>query len=356
MTDPDPSPAGTPDPIGERASRDESVMARAIARAEHSRLLAPPNPWVGAVLTTSDGTSFEGSTRRPGSNHAEIEVLARAGGRAAGATLYVTLEPCSHQGRTPPCTEAIIEAGIARVVVGVVDPDPKVAGRGVEQLRAAGIEVTVGPGAALIESQLAPYLTHRRTGRPYVVLKLAATLDGRSAAPDGTSQWITGPAARRDAHRIRAESDAILVGAATVRADDPRLTVRSVIAPDGRPPREPLRVVLGRAAPGAAIHPCLELGGDLGQVLDDLGRRGVVQLMVEGGPTVAGAFHRAGLVDRYVLYLAPSMMGGDDGVPVLAGPGASTLVDLARLNLDRVVKIKQDLRIDLSTTTGTRPS
>ena len=331
-------------------------MARAIARAEHSRLLSPPNPWVGAVLTTPDGLSYEGSTRRPGSNHAEVEVLARAGSRSVGATLYVTLEPCSHHGRTPPCTGAIINAGVGRVVVGIVDPDPKVAGQGLEQLRAAGIEVTVGPGAAEIEAQLAPYLTHRRTGRPHVVLKLAATLDGRSAAPDRTSQWITGPEARLDAHRIRAESDAILVGAATVRADNPRLTVRSITAPDRHPPREPLRVVLGQAEPGAAIHPCLEMSGDLDEILDDLGRRGVVQLMIEGGPTVAGAFHRRGMVDQYVLYLAPSMMGGDDGVPILAGPGASTLAELVRLNLDQVVKIGRDLRIDLSPTTGTRPS
>ncbi|MCP5034578.1 MAG: bifunctional diaminohydroxyphosphoribosylaminopyrimidine deaminase/5-amino-6-(5-phosphoribosylamino)uracil reductase RibD [Actinomycetia bacterium] len=329
-------------------------MERAIARAAHSRLLAPPNPWVGAVLVTSDGTSYEGSTRRPGANHAEVEVLTRAGPRSAGATLYVTLEPCSHQGRTPPCADAIIEAGVARVVIGITDPDPKVAGQGIERLQGAGLEVMVGPRAAEIETQLAPYLTHRRTGRPFVVLKLASTLDGRTAAPDQSSQWITGSEARLDAHRIRAESDAILVGAGTVRADDPRLTVRSITTPDGQPPREPLRVVLGRAEPGAAIHPCLELDGDLGLVLDELGERGVVQLMVEGGPTVAGEFHRSGLVDRYVLYLAPAMMGGDDGVPLLAGSGASTLADLVRLRLDQVVKMGEDLRVDLVATAGTR--
>ncbi len=158
---------------------DAGLMARAVARAGHSRLLAPPNPWVGAVLVGGDGTSFEGSTRRPGGNHAEREVLARAGDRAEGATLYVTLEPCSHRGRTPPCVEAVIEAGVARVVVAVADPDPQVAGRGIEAMRRAGIEVEVGPGAEAVEAQLAPYLTQRRTGRPSVVLKLAATLDGR---------------------------------------------------------------------------------------------------------------------------------------------------------------------------------
>ena len=251
----------TDTPIHERgrdgASRDDAFMARAIAAAERSRLLAPPNPWVGSVVVTADGSTFEGSTRRPGSNHAEREALLAAGGQAAGSTLYATLEPCSFTGRTGPCVDAIIEAGVRRVVVGVLDPDERVSGTGVAALIDAGIEVAVGPGADAVEAQLGPYLTHRRTGRPFVLLKLAATIDGRTAAADGTSQWITGEAARLDAHRLRAESDAVLVGAGTVRGDDPRLTVRGIEADDGAPPREPLRVVLGRAEPGAAIHPCL---------------------------------------------------------------------------------------------------
>lgn len=330
---------------------DASLMARTVARAEHSRILAPPNPWVGALVVAADGTTFEGSTRRPGGRHAEREALAKAGERAQGATIYSTLEPCNHTGRTGPCAEAIIDAGIARVVVAILDPDPQVAGTGVDRLRDAGIEVTVGPGADAAEAQLAPYLHHRRTGRPFVVLKLASTLDGRTAAADGTSQWITGPEARRDAHRIRAESDAILVGAGTVRADDPRLTVRDVLASDGEPPREPLRVVLGRAPEGAAIHPCREMSGPLSTVLDELGADGVVQLMIEGGATVAGAFHREGLVDRYVVYLAPALMGGDDGTPVLAGAGAGSMNELARLKLDRSVKLGNDLRVDLTAPT-----
>jgi diaminohydroxyphosphoribosylaminopyrimidine deaminase/5-amino-6-(5-phosphoribosylamino)uracil reductase len=179
------------------------------------------------------------------------------------------------------------------------------------------------------------------------VLKLAATLDGRTAAADGSSRWITGDEARQDAHRLRAESDAILVGAGTVRADDPRLTVRGIVAADGAEPRQPLRVVLGRAGAGAAIQPCVELQGDLPAVLDDLGRRDIVQLMVEGGADVAGQFHRAGLVDRYVLYLAPALMGGDDGAPLLSGPGASTIGGLTRMKLDRLVKLGEDLRLDL---------
>ena len=281
-------------------------------------------------------------------------MLERAGSRAAGGTLYVTLEPCAHRGRTPPCADAVIKAGVTRVVVAVQDPDPKVAGRGIERMRAAGIEVTIGPGAERVEAQLAPYFTHRRTGRPYVVLKLAATIDGRTAAPDRSSQWITGEVARLDAHRLRAESDAILVGAATVRADDPALTVRGVLAPDGAAPREPLRVVLGQVDAGAAVQPCVQLEGDSAAVLDELGARGIVQLMIEGGPTVAGEFHRRGLVDRYVVYLAPALMGGDDGAPLLAGSGVATIADLARLKLDQTVKLGEDLRIDLTHPTEAR--
>lgn len=347
-----PEPAGPEHPLvsiePDTPPDDESLMARAVARAEHSRLLAPPNPWVGALVVCPDGTSFEGSTRRPGGAHAEREALARAGDRAAGSTMYVTLEPCSHHGRTPPCVDAVIGAGVARLVVAIEDPDPKVAGRGLRMLGDAGIEVVVGPGAEAVEQQLAPYLTHRRTGRPHVVLKLAATLDGRTAAADGTSQWITGKAARVDAHQLRAESDAILVGAGTVRADDPRLTVRGVVAADGLAPREPLRVVLGSAPRDAAIHPCIELSGDLGEVLDEMGRRDVLQLMIEGGADVAGRFHRSGLVDRYVVYLAPAFMGGDDGRAVFAGPGAATMSELGRLQLDGMVRLGDDLRIDLS--------
>jgi diaminohydroxyphosphoribosylaminopyrimidine deaminase/5-amino-6-(5-phosphoribosylamino)uracil reductase len=173
------------------------------------------------------------------------------------------------------------------------------------------------------------------------VVKLAASLDGRTAAPDGTSQWITGDAARADAHRLRAESDAVLVGAGTVRADDPSLTVRHVEGTD------PLRVVLGRAPEGARVLPALELDGDLGDVLDALGGKGVLQLLVEGGATVAGAFHRAGLVDRYVVYLAPALFGGDDARGLFAGPGAATMAEVWRGRITGVRRLGDDLRIDL---------
>ena len=234
---------------------------------------------------------------------------------ARGATLVTRSSPAATTAARRRASTAIVDAGIARVVVGIEDPDPHVAGQGIAALRAAGIDVTVGVEADAVAEQLAPYLVHRRTGRPYVVLKLAATVDGRTAAPDGTSQWITGPEARADAHRLRAESQAVLVGAGTVRADDPSLTVRHVDGPD------PLRVVLGRAPAGAKVHPCLERSGDLGAVLDELGGRGVLQLLVEGGATVAHAFHAAGLVDRYVVYLAPAVFGGDDALGAVPRPG-----------------------------------
>lgn len=321
---------------------DAAFLDRAIALAATVRAMASPNPWVGAVLVTADGTVHEGATASPGGPHAEAAALASAGPAAAGATAYVTLEPCSHHGRTPPCADALIGAGVARVVVGIEDPDPRVSGQGIARLRAAGVAVDVGLRAGAVAAQLAPYLKHRRTGRPWVVLKLAATLDGRTAAPDGTSQWITGEVARDDAHRLRAESDAVLVGAGTVRADDPSLTVRRV------PGRDPLRVVLGRAPAGAKVHPALEVSGDLGDVLDDLGRRDVVQVLVEGGATVAHALHAARLVDRYVLYLAPALFGGDDASGLFAGSGAPTMAGVWRGRIVDVVRLGDDVRVDLA--------
>ena len=313
-------------------------MRRALELAASVRATTSPNPWVGCVI---DPGGFEGATQPPGGPHAELVALERAGDAARGATMVVTLEPCAHHGRTPPCVDAILAAGVAKVVVGVEDPDPNVQGRGIARLRQAGVEVEVGVCADEVRAQLAPYLKHRSTGRPWVVLKLAASADGRTAAPDGSSRWITGEAARADAHRLRAESDAVIVGAGTVRADDPELTVR---AAEGR---DPLRVVLGKAPAGAKVHPALELEGDLREILADLGRRGVVQAMVEGGPTVAGEFHRAGLVDRYVLYLAPILFGGDGARPMFAGPGASTIDDVWRGRITAVERLDEDLKVEL---------
>ncbi len=332
---------------------DAEHMRRAMALAATVRTRTAPNPWVGSIVVPSTSAAaegeaavvFEGATARPGGPHAEASALAAAGEAARGATLFVTLEPCAHHGRTPPCTDAIVAAGIARVVVGLEDPDPQVAGRGIAALRAAGIDVEVGVAAGEVAEQLAPYLKHRSTGRPWVVLKMAASLDARTAAPDGTSRWITGEAARRDVHLLRASSDAVLVGAGTVRVDDPELTVR---LDDGVDRTQPLRVVLGTAPSGARVLPALELAGDLDEVLRELGRRGVLQLLVEGGATVAHAFHAAGLVDRYVLYLAPVFFGGDDARPIFSGHGAGTIGDVWKGRLVSVERLGEDLRVEVA--------
>jgi diaminohydroxyphosphoribosylaminopyrimidine deaminase/5-amino-6-(5-phosphoribosylamino)uracil reductase len=323
--------------------QDEVAMRRALELARSVRVSAHPNPWVGAVLV-AEGDVFEGATEPPGGRHAEAVALEGAPDELSDATLYVTLEPCaSFAGkRTPSCAHEIAARGVGRVVIALEDPDARVRGRGIAALRDAGITVEVGLGEDDARRLLGPYVHHRTTGRPYVVLKLAATLDGRTAAPDGTSQWITGEAARRDAHQLRAESDAVLVGAGTVRADDPALTVRLVEGPD------PRRVVLGRAPQGARVHPCTELDGDLGSVLDRLGRDDVVQLLVEGGAAVAGAFHRAGLVDRYVLYLAPALFGGDDARGLFAGPGAPSIGDMWRGQITDFRRLGDDLRLDVA--------
>lgn len=282
---------------------DERMMRLAVDTAVDARLRSRPNPWVGAVVVATDGQVFCGATMQPGEAHAEIVALQAAGNNAHGATLYTTLEPCSHTGKTGPCTQAIVLAKIARVVVGVIDPDKHVAGNGIKQLRDAGITVDVGIEQTLVEQQLAPYLHHRRTGRPYVILKMAMTLDGRVSMPD-SSQWITGETARKRVHQLRAESDAILVGAGTVRADNPSLTTRDV---DGPSPR---RVVLGNISPTDKVNPCLEWKGSLPDLLDTLGNEGVIQLMVEGGPRVATSFHNEHLIDQYILHLAPIIAGG----------------------------------------------
>jgi diaminohydroxyphosphoribosylaminopyrimidine deaminase / 5-amino-6-(5-phosphoribosylamino)uracil reductase len=303
------------------ADSDDGLMALAIAAANGARRWTSPNPWVGAAVRTASGQTYVGATEPPPGRHAEIVAMdaARAGegpDALLGATLATTLEPCSHHGRTPPCADAIVYAGVARVVVGIVDPDTNVAGRGLTRMRNAGIAIHGGVGAAEITQQLLPYLVHRRTGRPY--------------------------AARTDAHVLRAESDAIIVGAGTVRADDPTLTVRHV---EGRDPR---RIVLGSAPAGAKIHPCLEYRGELPDLLDSLGADGVLQVLVEGGATVAHAFHTARLVDRYVLYLAPALLGGDNGIALFRGPGAATIDNLFRGTITSVRQLGDDLRVEMT--------
>jgi len=367
---------------------DEAWMARAVALAEGGRGTVSPNPMVGAVLVRDGRAVGEGFHLAPGRAHAEAAALEAAGTLAEGATCYVTLEPCAHHGRTPPCADALAAAGVARVVVAVADPDPRVAGRGLERLRAAGVEVAAGVGAEAAAEQNAAYLTHRRLGRPRITLKAAASLDGKVAAPDGTSQWITGPAARADAHRLRAEADAVCVGAGTALSDDPRLTVRL----PGYAGRQPLRVLVdaaGRvgaeghlfdgqaptlvattaAAPAAAVEAwkaagaevvhCSEARGgsggalvappvnqvDLGHLAAVLGERGILELLVEGGPRLQASLWAAGLADRLVWYLAPLAIGGAGAPGLLDGDGAATLADARRLRLASVDRLGDDLRL-----------
>jgi len=341
------TPFAQPDDEGD--ARDRMHMARAIEVAATARPRTAPNPWVGAVVVPSGGRAgtFEAMTAPPGGDHAEVRALdqAVAAGVAHGATLYTTLEPCSHHGRTPPCVDAVVRAGVARVVIGIVDPDEHVSGSGIAAMRDAGIEVRTGVLEDEVTEQLAPYLKHRRTGRPWVVLKMAMTLDGRTAAPDGSSKWITGEAARADVHRLRACSDAVLVGAGTVRADDPALTARL----DGAEiEHQPLRVVLGSAPEHARVRPALEWNGDLEGVLEELGGRGALQVLVEGGSSVAHDFHAKGLVDRYVFYLAPALAGGDDARGVFAGPGAPSIEQFWRGRLVSVERLGEDLRVEVA--------
>ena len=320
---------------------DEQHMRLAVTTANNARLRSRPNPWVGAVVVSPSGEVFTGSTLEPGNAHAEVVALSAAGKNAVGATLYSTLEPCSHTGRTGPCTRAIIEAGVKRVVVGTLDPDSKVSGKGVQQLRNAGLIVDVGVLEHEVRAQLAPYLHHRSTGRPFVVLKMASTIDGRIAAADGSSKWITGETARKRVHQLRAESDAIVVGAGTVRADNPSLTVRDVHGPS------PRRIVLGSISPQAHVHPCMEWTGSLTDLLDTLGKDGVVQLLVEGGARVAASFHRERLINQYVLHIAPVIAGGDNAAGIFAGPAAATMADMWRGRVVSTTNLDGDIEIIL---------
>lgn len=322
---------------------NEALMDLAIAEGDKARLHAPPNPWVGAVIVSPEGVVIgQGHTQAPGDSHAEIEALRHAGDQARGATMYVSLEPCCHTGRTGPCTKAVIDAGIKKVFVAITDPDTRVAGQGIEELRAHGVDVEVGLGEETVRQQLAPYIWHRVTGRPYVVAKIASTLDGVVAMADGSSKWITGEDARRDAHLLRAQSQAILVGAGTVRADNPELTARL-----GDVVLEPLRVVLGEVPADAKVRPCLELRGELSHVLDELAQLDVVQVLIEGGPTVLSAFFEAGLINHIVWYQAPAIAGSLGTRGALKDLSTSTIESLKRCRVVDVRRIGEDIRLDL---------
>ncbi|WP_263120277.1 bifunctional diaminohydroxyphosphoribosylaminopyrimidine deaminase/5-amino-6-(5-phosphoribosylamino)uracil reductase RibD [Cellulomonas fimi] len=319
-------------------STDEAAMARALELALRVPA-AGPNPRVGCVLLRDGRVIGEGWHRGAGTAHAEVDAL--SGVDAVGATAVVTLEPCAHTGRTGPCARALIDAGVARVVIAVADPNP-VAGGGAELLRAAGVEVVTGVGTAAVRRMLEPWLVAVGRGRPFVTLKLATTLDGRVAAADGSSRWITSPESRAHAHALRAEVDALLVGTGTALIDRPSLTARDADGALG--PRQPLRVVLGdREAP------LPEPGGDVVRVpghdpataLAVLAAREVRHVLVEGGPTVSAAFLRAGLVDRVLAYVAPVLLGA--GRSAVEDLGIATLVDGVRLRTEDVLRLGPDV-------------
>ncbi|MEU7068185.1 bifunctional diaminohydroxyphosphoribosylaminopyrimidine deaminase/5-amino-6-(5-phosphoribosylamino)uracil reductase RibD [Streptomyces sp. NPDC046161] len=350
-------------------------MRRAIALAARGLGHTSPNPVVGCVITDAAGTVVgEGWHQRAGGPHAEVHALRAAGPAARGGTAYVTLEPCNHTGRTGPCAQALLEAGVARVVYAVPDPNPQASG-GAATLHAAGVETEGGFLEAEAEAGNTAWLTSVRLGRPHVTWKYAATLDGRSAAADGSSRWITSPESRADVHRLRAEADAVLVGGGTLRADDPHLAVRGV---EGA--TQPLRVALDTHAallPEARIlddaAPTLLVvaedadtrhlpGADLLRLplhdgrlpvpglLTALHARGVRSVLLEGGPSLAGAFLEAGAVDRVVGYLAPALLGS--GPAALADAGITTIARAVRLDITEAVRVGTDLRITAVPTTA----
>lgn len=345
-------------------------MARALRLAERGRYTTFPNPRVGCVVLRDGAVVGEGFHERAGEPHAEVHAL-QAAGETRGTELFVTLEPCSHQGRTPPCADALIAAGVRKVWVAMQDPNPLVAGRGIEKLRAAGIEVEVGLLEAQAQALNRGFVSRMRRGRPWLTLKLAASLDGRTAMASGESQWITGVAAREDAHRLRAEAGAVLTASGTVLADDPRLTVR---LPDAEgASRQPDRIVLDTYArvpaeakvwqtgarrywltaapagtPGAVENLVIDRDADgrisLTHALATLGGVGINSVLVECGPRLAGSLLREGLVDELVGYVAPDLLG-DTARPLAALPGLERLEQRIALEFKDVRKVGRDLRI-----------
>jgi diaminohydroxyphosphoribosylaminopyrimidine deaminase/5-amino-6-(5-phosphoribosylamino)uracil reductase len=355
-------------------------MASALAEARLACGWSSPNPPVGAVIVRDGRLVAAGRTQPPGGAHAEIVALAGAGAGALGADLYVTLEPCCHVGRTPPCCDAIVRAGIRRVIAACADPNPLVHGGGFARLRAAGVEVSVGDGAADAARLIEGFATAIATGRPLVIAKYAMSLDGRIATATGHARWISGPSARAHLHRLRATVDAILVGAGTVLADDPLLTARPAAT---TAPHQPLRVVLDSAgrlpltarvfspAPPAstlvattaampadhrlaltargvevAVLPAGEHGVDLPALLDHLGARGVTTLLVEGGSRVHASFFEAGLVHKVVSYVAPVIIGGEAAPGPVGGHGAQTMDAALRLAPVRIERLDPDLVVE----------
>lgn len=342
------------------AEREDLAMRRAIALAARGLGTTSPNPVVGCVILDARGEVVgEGFHAYAGGPHAEIVALAHAGERARGGTAVVTLEPCNHTGRTGPCTRALVAAGINRVVAGVADPSPVVQG-GAAALRAAGVDVEMGAREAEAAAGNIAWLTAVRRGRPYLVWKLAATLDGRSAAADGTSMWITSEQARAEVHELRSRTDAVIAGVGTVLADDPRLTVRNLR--DGTLAiRQPVRVVVdsaGRTPVDAQVRDvaaptwiatAAEVGAtgdgrvDLTKLMTALYERGIRSALLEGGPTLAGSFLRERLVDKVIAYLSPMFLGA--GIAALGYAGVDTLVDAIQLDITETARVGPDLRV-----------
>jgi diaminohydroxyphosphoribosylaminopyrimidine deaminase/5-amino-6-(5-phosphoribosylamino)uracil reductase len=364
--------------------QDELYMARALKLAQRGRFTTHPNPNVGCVIVKDGEIVGEGFHYRAGEPHAEVHALRMAGVEAKGATAYVTLEPCSHHGRTPPCCEALINAGVARVVAAMQDPNPQVQGRGLYRLQQEGIEVRHSLMMPEAEALNKGFLKRMRTGFPYVQLKLGASLDGRTAMANGESQWITSPQARRDVQRLRAQSHAILTSSATVLADNPKLTVRwDELNPDVQTLyplenlRQPLRIVVDsqnrvtpehalnhesgetlfvRTAPDTRVWPdsvrdmhVPEYNGrvDLVSMMMLLGKQQINSIWVEAGPNLAGALLQAGLVDELILYLAPKLLGSDArGLCVL--PGLSALADAPGFKFNEIRQVGPDICLHLT--------
>jgi diaminohydroxyphosphoribosylaminopyrimidine deaminase / 5-amino-6-(5-phosphoribosylamino)uracil reductase len=357
-------------------AQDDSLMRRALELADRGRGHVEPNPLVGAVVVRDGQVVGEGSHERFGQAHAEVHALQYAGEAARGATLYVTLEPCCHQGKTPACTDAILRAGIRRVVAAMLDPFPQVAGRGVEALRRAGVEAEIGLLESAARTLNAPYLKLLSTGRPWVIAKWAMSLDGKIATRSGAARWISGEASRRRVHELRGRVDAILVGIATALADDPLLTAR----PPG--PRTAARIVLdsrlrlpltsqlvrtARTVPVIVAHSqdaeasrrqaleaagceCLALHSahehpSLASLLDELGRRRFTNLLVEGGAKVLGRFRDLGEVDEVYAFVAPKLIGGAAALSAVGGEGAVTLADAPPLEVLGIERLENDVLI-----------
>lgn len=361
---------------------DTFYMRRALELAARGLGRTSPNPAVGCVVVAGDGIVGEGFHRRAGEAHAEVLALAQAGARARGSTVYVTLEPCSHHGRTPPCTEALLAAGVARVVYACEDCDPRSAGKAAAILQSGGVQVTAGVLCEEARRLNEAYFKHKRTGLPFVTLKLAASLDGKIATRTGDSRWISGEMSRRRVHEMRDRSDAVMVGVGTVLSDDPLLTTRL-----GEPgTRDPLRVIVdstartpptarvvalggakcviavGENAPAHRVVELVRAGAEvlrlpavscgngesrvsLPHLLRALGDRGVMSVLLEGGCALAGAMVDGGLVDKLCLFFAPRIFGGVQALPMLGGRGAATVEEAPKAHVASVERVGEDILV-----------